>query len=76
MELTEFIKIFSEQFENISPDQISAETEYKKLEEWDSLAVLSVVSMVDEEFEVTITGADLRAINTIEELYNFVLESK
>ena len=47
-------------------------TVYKDLDEWDSLAVLSIISMIDEEFEKTVTGADLREYATISELYNFI----
>ena len=73
MNLDEFVKIFAAQFENTSTDQFSANTEFKNLDEWDSLTVLSIISMIDEEFEKTITGADLRSISTIEELYNFTV---
>ena len=42
------------------------------LDEWDSLAVLSIISMIDEEFEKIVTGADLREHTTISELYDFI----
>lgn len=72
MNLDEFVKIFAAQFENTPADQFTPETVFKNLEEWDSLTVLSIVSMVDEEFEKTITGANLRSINTIEDLFIFI----
>lgn len=72
MNLDEFVKIFAAQFENTPPEQFTPETVFKNLEEWDSLAVLSIVSMVDEEFEKTITGANLRSITTIEDLFIFI----
>ncbi len=72
MNLDEFVKIFAAQFENTPVDQFTPETVFKNLEEWDSLSVLSIVSMVDEEFEKTITGANLRSINTIEDLFIFI----
>jgi len=72
MNLEEFVKIFASQFENTPPEEFTAGTVFKDVEEWDSLTVLSIISMIDEEFEKTITGADLRALNTIEDLYNFI----
>jgi len=32
--------------------------------------------MIDEDYEKTITGADLRACSTIEELFSFVASTK
>jgi len=72
MELNEFVKLFAEQFEDTPADQFEPETSFRELDEWDSLTALSVIAMVDEEFEKQITGADIRSVNTIEELYNLV----
>ena len=46
---------------------------YKSLDEWSSLVALSIISMVDEEFDKRLTGADLRSMDTIEDLYNLIL---
>ncbi|MFR3329454.1 MAG: acyl carrier protein [Odoribacter splanchnicus] len=73
MELQEFIKLFAEQFDETPMDVFVSTTDYKNLEEWNSLTALSVIAMVDDECEKRITGADLRACTTIEELYNLVL---
>lgn len=73
MELKEFVAHFAEQFDDTPVDVFSASTDYKALDEWGSLVALSVISMVDEEFEKRITGADIKKCTTIEELYNLVL---
>ena len=51
------------------------DTEFKNLEEWSSLTALSVISMIDEEMEKRITGADIRNCSTIKELFELT-ESK
>ena len=56
-------------------EAFTPETDYKSLDEWNSLTALSIISMVDEAYDKTITGADLRNHTTIQELANFV-ESK
>ena len=53
-------------------DAFKPETDFKSLEEWNSLTALSIISMVDDAYEKTITGADLRSVKTIEELCNLV----
>ena len=54
-------------------EQFAADTHFKCLDEWGSLTALSIIAMVDEEFEKRITGADLRGSETIEDLYNIVM---
>ena len=72
MELNEFVENFAEQFDDTDASEIKAETVFKELEEWSSLIALSVIAMVDEEYDVTIKGDDIRNSNTIEDLYNVV----
>ena len=72
MELSKFIEKFAEQFDNTPKSEFSATTDFKRLDEWDSLISLSVISMIDEELEKRITGADIRSCTTIEDLYNLV----
>ena len=70
MTLDEFVEAFAAEFDVTPEDQFKADTEYRALEEWGSLTALSIISMVDEQLDKTITGADLRACKTIEELFN------
>lgn len=73
MTLDEFIEAFAEEFEDTEMSEFKPDTEYKDLDEWDSLTALSIISMVDEQLDKTITGADLRANDTIEDLYNLII---
>lgn len=75
MNIKEFIDHFSEQFDNTTADMFKPETLFKELDEWTSLTALSIISMIDEEYDVSIGGADIRNANTIKELYKIV-ESK
>ena len=70
MTLDEFVSAFAAEFDETPEDQFKADTEFKTLEEWGSLTALSIISMVDENMDKTITGADIRASKTIEDLYN------
>lgn len=73
MTLDEFVKAFAAELEETPEDMITSVTEYKTLDEWGSLCALSIIAMVDENLDKSITGADLRSVNTIEELYNLVM---
>ena len=72
MTLDEFVARFAEEFDETPIEEFKAETVFKDLDEWGSLTALSIISMVDEEYDKRITGADLRSVSTIEELYNLV----
>ena len=69
MKLNEFIENFANQFDDT---EITAATEFKALDEWSSLVALSIIAMVDEEYDVTIKGDDIRNSKTIEDLFNVV----
>ena len=72
MELKDFIENFANQFDDTDASEFKAETVFKELDEWSSLIALSVIAMVDEEYDVTIKGDDIRNSNTIEDLFNLV----
>lgn len=72
MNLDEFIKAFAEEFDETPVEVFKADTKYRQLEEWSSLTALSIISMVDDQYDKTITGADIRSTTTIEDLYNIV----
>lgn len=72
MTLDEFVTAFAEEFDETPAEQLKADTVYKELDEWGSLTALSIIALAMENFEKKITGADLRACNTIEDLYNYI----
>ena len=73
MEIKDFIQNFAEQFEDTELDVFAPETNYRKLEEWSSLIALSVLAMIDEEYDVEFRGDDIRNSDTVDDLYNIVL---
>lgn len=73
MELKEFIKKFSEQFDDTPVEYFLPDAEFKEFEEWSSLSSLTIIAMVDEEFGVTIKAENIRGVDTIEELYDLIL---
>ena len=72
MELNDFISKFAEQFDETDAAEFKAETEFKALDEWSSLTALSIIAMVDEEYDITIKGDDIRNSETIEDLFKVV----
>ena len=73
MELKDFIENFANQFDDTDASVFTAETKFHELEEWSSLIALSIIAMVDEEYDVALKGDDIRTAVTIEDLYNKVI---
>lgn len=76
MHLDEFVKKFAAEFEETPVEAFTPSTEYRSLDEWGSLTALSIISMIDEEFDILLTGADLRSVSTIEALYELLKSRK
>ena len=70
MELKEFIENFAAQFDDTDASEFKGETKFRELEEWSSLIALSVIAMVDEEYEMTLNAEDILSCNTVEDLFN------
>lgn len=76
MDIKSFIENFVEAIEIEDASAITGNTVFKDLEEWYSLAALATISMIDDEYGVAITNKDLRAVETLEELFNLVASKK
>jgi acyl carrier protein len=76
MELKTFIENFAAQFDETDASVFTAETKFHELEEWSSLIALSIIAMVDEEYDVTLKGDDIKNSRTIGDLFNTVMGKK
>lgn len=72
MELKDFIVCFSEQFDETDISEITAETEYQELEEWNSLTTLGIIALVKIKFGKSITGLEIRNAKTVKDLYDLI----
>ena len=76
MNINEFIEHFAEQIEDTVSSVFNADTKFHDLDEWSSLIALSVIAMVDEEYDVALKGDDINKAVTIEDLLNIVKSKK
>ena len=53
-------------------EALAADTELDSLDEWDSLGKLSVISMIIDNYQVTIEGEALKGAATVAALYALV----
>lgn len=76
MNLQEFVVNFANQFDDTELEVFAPETSFRELEEWSSLTGLAVLNMISKKYEVKITPAELKSVETVEALYNLVASKK
>ena len=67
-----FIKQFAEALER--SEEICMSDEFRSYEEWDSLAILSILASIDEEYSVNINSAQLEKMKTVGDVFKFILD--
>ena len=72
MEINDFVTSFAEQFDDTDPSEIKVDTRFHELEEWSSLLGMSVIAMARTQYGKTITGKEIRACETVEDLFNLI----
>ena len=72
MNIKEFIENFASQFDDTEADTFAPDTKFKQLDEWSSLTALSIIAMIDDEYDVIVKGNDILDSETIQDLYNIV----
>lgn len=63
-----FIEKFAEAIER--EDEIRMEDEFRNYPEWSSIAYLSVIAMMDEEYNTLIEEADFKNLTTVQAVYD------
>ena len=66
--MEKFIKLFSEALER--EDEIKMTDEFRNYDEWSSLAYLSVIAFMDEEYGILIDEADFQKLITVQDLFD------
>jgi len=66
-----FIKDFKEILE-MENDEIQLSDRFREYEKWDSLAYLSLIAMIDEDYDIQIEGNEFKKLNTIQDLIDAI----
>ena len=76
MNSNEFIEKFAEAIDCESTAGLSVNTQFRELDEWSSLSYLSVIAMLDEEYEAQIEEADFKKLRTIGDIIKYVEDNQ
>jgi acyl carrier protein len=67
--MEQFIEKMAEVLER---DSVNPDDNFRDYEEWDSLAYMAVVAMVDDEYDMVISGDDFANLNKIVDIYHYI----
>lgn len=70
MNLEVFLTHFASILDDTDVSLIQADTRFRDLNEWDSLTALSLIAMVDEEYQIKLTGEDILSSVTLQDLFD------
>jgi acyl carrier protein len=72
MELDTFIKQLADAVEGLDASTLTGDTPLAALPQWDSLALLTTLAMVDSEYGVQVSGRALQECQTVGDLFRLV----
>lgn len=76
MNTENFIQNFIDQFDEESNVDVTEKTKFRELDGWSSIIALSVMAMIDEEYDVQIKADEMRSAETIEDLIKIIESNK
>lgn len=74
MDVNQFLENVADQFDDLEVSDLSLDTVFKDLDDWSSLVALSIIAMADEEYDVILSGNDIRNANTLGDLLEIIKE--
>lgn len=75
MDVQDFIEKFAEAID-AEASLLTAETEFRTLDEWDSVAYISVIAMMDEEYDIQIEMPIFKTLKTLGAIAEYIENNK
>ena len=64
IDTTQFLELMQEVME-VEDQELTLDTRFREMPEWTSLAYLSTIAMIDDEYEVIISAAEFGNLQTL-----------
>ena len=70
-----FLENFVEQL--LEPDEvkIDIDTNFRDLDEWDSMTGMTILVMIQDEYKIDLPADHFRTLNTLGDIFDFVEEN-
>ena len=75
MNVQDFIEKFAEAID-VEATELTVDTQFRNLEDWDSVAYISVIAMMDEEYDIQIEMPVFKTLKTLGEIAEYIENNK
>ena len=72
MSVDDFILKIEGEIEELPKGSLKPETNYREIPEWSSMHALILIALCETDYDVTLTGEDMRSCKTVNDLYTLV----
>lgn len=72
IELKKFIQNIASALEDENIIELGVNVKLEDIDGWDSFAIMSVIAMIDEEYNVIISGDEISKIDTLRKLFDLI----
>jgi acyl carrier protein len=76
MDINKFVRNFEDAIDNVDENTLSGESKFQEIAEWDSLALLSTLAMLDSEYNVSLSGEEIKSCSTLQQLFDLTISKK
>jgi acyl carrier protein len=71
--LDEFTRLLEQEFDDMEPNSLMPETSYRDMPDFSSMHALIIIAFIDNQFDVLLTGQELKNTITVKDLYDLVV---
>ena len=76
MDIQELIKYIENEFDDLPNGAIYPETSIREIEGWSSMHALILIALVDNHYDVLLTGEELKNALTVQDLFDVISKRK
>ena len=74
--IEEFTSQLATEFEDVDPNTITPDTNYREIKNWSSMYALIIIAFVDANFDVQLNAENLKNSQTIKDIYDIILSKQ
>ena len=68
----QFLKNFTDILDDHPNFKLDLDSKFRDLDEWDSLTALSLIAMLDDEYNITVTGDQIKNLETLGDIFKLL----
>jgi acyl carrier protein len=76
MDIQELIKHIENEFEDLQKGTLYPQTSIREIEGWSSMHALLLIALVDNHYDVLLSGEELKNALTVQDLYTIIVNRK